>query len=109
MILATSRTKPLAIGRRYAGIWVGLNHHPNQPFIVLRESTLGEWCYAPAVAYHEEGEQILPSEALFYEVSLDYSNLKHSTTGAPAALVACVRFDSRNPFRPVVPYPDLVL
>jgi hypothetical protein len=39
--------------------------------VAFRESTLEEWCYAPAGVYREEEEQIPPSEALFYEVSVD--------------------------------------
>jgi len=73
MVLITPQTKPLVIGRRYAGIWKGRNHHVNQPFIVLRESTYEEWCYyEPVGAYREEWERIEdPLEALFYEVSVD--------------------------------------
>jgi hypothetical protein len=70
MILVTSKRRK--IGRRYTGVWADDVFYPDQPFVVLRESTFGEWCYAThAGASREEGEQILPSEALFYEVSVD--------------------------------------
>jgi hypothetical protein len=71
MILGTERTKPREIGRRYVGIVIdGVDY--DQPFVVLREATFEEW-----VAEHLEQGGVAPvprcdpSEALFYEVSLD--------------------------------------
>jgi hypothetical protein len=72
MLIATA--KPLDIGGRYQGLWtcVGDLIHIDQPFVVLRETTFEEWCnLSPAGAFREESEQIDPSEALFYYISLD--------------------------------------
>ena len=64
MILGTSQRRK--IGGRYTGVRIDDVFYPNQPFVVLREATFEEWL--------EEGntEPLCdPSEALFYEVSVD--------------------------------------
>ena len=64
MILGTS--VPREIGYRGIGVWMDDVFYPDQPFVVLREATFEEWL--------EEGNTVPrcdPSEALFYECSLD--------------------------------------
>jgi hypothetical protein len=66
MILGIERTRPRQIGGRYTGDWIDDVLYPDQPFVVLRQATYQEWL--------EEGNTLPrcdPSEALFYECSLD--------------------------------------
>jgi hypothetical protein len=66
MILGTERTKPREIGGRYFGVWIDDVSYPDQPFVVLREATYEEWLEAGNAVPRCD-----PSEALFYEVSVD--------------------------------------
>ena len=70
MILRAERTKPREIGGRYVGILIdGVDY--DQPFVVLREATFEEWAAEQIEQGHEPNPWCHPSEALFYEVSLD--------------------------------------
>jgi hypothetical protein len=71
MILGTQRHKPRKIGERYTGVWVGDTLHEDQPFVVLREATFAEWVAEQGQMGVEPIPPCDPSEALFYEVSLD--------------------------------------
>jgi len=73
VILGSDPDKPREIGRRYEGV-----HHfngefyPEQPFVVLREATYEEWIRQGRERFGRTPEPVSdPSEAWFYEVSLD--------------------------------------
>jgi hypothetical protein len=70
LILGTERTKP-RIGGRYTAAWVGDVLYEDQPFVVLREATYDEWAAERIEQGDEPKPGCDPSEALFYEVSVD--------------------------------------
>jgi hypothetical protein len=71
MIVGTERTKPREIGGRYTGLWVDGVLYEEQPCVVLREATFEEWIGGRSQDEWEPGLRCDPSEALFYEVSVD--------------------------------------
>lgn len=71
MILGTERTKPREIGGRYTGVWIGDILHEDQPFVVLREATFEEGVADQLGQGYKPDPMCDPSEALFYEVSVD--------------------------------------
>ena len=72
MIVGTERTKRREIGGRYTGLWVDGVLYDDQPFVVLLEATFEGSIDGRPREEWEPGLRCDPSEALFYEVSLDY-------------------------------------
>ena len=71
MIVGTERTKRREIGGRYTGLWVDGVLYDDQRFVVLREATFEEWIDGRSPEEWEPRLRCDPSEALFYEISVD--------------------------------------
>jgi hypothetical protein len=76
MILGSDPDRPRVIGERYTGVWIDGEFYPDQPFVVLRESTYEEWLANPAGSEMAEPprndeDARLYAESHYYEVSLD--------------------------------------
>ena len=71
MILGTEMSKARKIGGRYTGVWVNYVLNPDKPFVVLREATYEEWAAEQVQMGLTPMPACDPSQALFYEVSVD--------------------------------------